>query len=80
MTGFYEVRRHRGRSGRSVFEWRVYHRFGIDGRQRTQLGKYRTKEAAERRAAQLRENAARVAAKWAEFEARKNRLNGKNTG
>lgn len=65
-----EVRRHRGRSGKSVYGWRVYRRFGIDNSHRTQIGKYRTQEAAERAAERFRRNDERVAAKWAALKAR----------
>jgi hypothetical protein len=41
----YKIRKHKGRSGKSVYEWRVYHVFD-NGRRQTQLGKHRTEEAA----------------------------------
>jgi hypothetical protein len=61
------VRKHKGRSGRSVFEWRVYSVIeAAPGRTiTTQLGKYRTQEAAERAAEHHRANKARVKAIWA---------------
>jgi hypothetical protein len=45
----FELKHHKGHSGKSVFEWRVYRVSTPNpGRTiRTQLGKYRTKEAAE---------------------------------
>lgn len=56
------VRKHRGHSGLSVFEWRVF-REGNDVKPfRFQLAKYRTQEAAERAAEYYRKNDARVAA------------------
>lgn len=69
-TSAIEVRQHRGRSGKSVYEWRVYRRFGIGNSHRRQLGKYRTQEAAERAAEHFRRNDERVAAKWAALKAR----------
>lgn len=57
----YEVRKHKGRSGRSVFEWRIYHLFGAHGKVRsTQLAKYRSREAAERAVVIYREHAAKA--------------------
>ena len=62
-TNTYEVKHHKGRSGRSVYEWRVYHVFGPEYRRmHTQLGKYRTRERAEKAAEHHRANAERVAA------------------
>jgi hypothetical protein len=61
------VRKHKGRSGMSVFEWRVYSVTGGPKEHNTQLGKYRTQEAAERAAEHYRANEVRVAAVWAKF-------------
>lgn len=58
----YIVKRHAGRSGQSVYEWRVYHVLDQNGRARqTQLAKYRSQETAEKAAEIYRANAARVA-------------------
>lgn len=45
-----EVRKHKGRSGKSVYEWRVYRVWHSPGgrEHRTQLTKRRTQDAAER--------------------------------
>ena len=58
------VRKHKGRSGRSVFEWRVYSVIEGPKTITTQLGKYRTQEAAEAAAEHHRTNQARVKALW----------------
>jgi len=58
------VRKHKGRSGHSVFEWRVYSVIEGPKVHNTQLGKYRTQEAAERAAEHHRANEARVKALW----------------
>ena len=58
----FKVRHHKGRSGLSVFEWRVYHVIQHHARiVNIQLGKYRTQEAAERAAEHYRKNAERIA-------------------
>ncbi len=45
----YEIKHHKGRSGRSAFEWRVYSVWDHNGRaRRHQLAKYRTEAAAQR--------------------------------
>jgi hypothetical protein len=66
------VRKHKGRSGMSVFEWRVYR--VTDNRttknHTTQLGKYRTVEEANRAADHYRQNDIRVAQRWREIEQR----------
>jgi len=50
-----KVRHHKGRSGKSVFEWRVYRVITHYARViNIQLGKYRTQEAAERAAEHYR--------------------------
>jgi hypothetical protein len=64
------VRKHKGRSGVSVYEWRVYSVTSGPKVHTTQLGKYRTQEAAERAAEHYRANEARVAAVWAAHRAR----------
>jgi hypothetical protein len=57
------VSHHKGRSGLSVYEWRVYRVTQDNARTRKfQLGKFRTKESAERAAAHYRNNDARIAA------------------
>lgn len=45
-----EVRKHKGRCGKSVYEWRVYRVWNGHGttKRETQLTKRRTQEAAER--------------------------------
>jgi PII-like signaling protein len=57
------VRKHKGRAGKSVYEWRVYRVIttGIDGARtiKTQLGKYRTEQAAELAASHCRKYAIR---------------------
>ena len=66
----YVVCHHKGRSGRSVFEWRVYAVYSHHSRRITiQLVKYRTREGAERAAEVYRENATRIALKSASRKA-----------
>lgn len=61
----YVVREHKGRSGKSVYGFRVYSEWTqyTDKIHRTQLGKFRTREAAERAAEHYRSHAAKVAAR-----------------
>jgi hypothetical protein len=54
------VRKHKGRSGISVYEWRVYRRIIDPKVHNFQLAKYRTQEAAERAADHYRNNDDRV--------------------
>ena len=49
-----EVKKHKGRSGVSVFEWRVYRVLTKPRTRQYQLGKYRTREDAERAAEHYR--------------------------
>lgn len=71
----YEVRHHKGRSGKSVFAWRVYSvmTVGFSRKRKTQLAKYKTEAEAQRcrehfeaadarRAQEAKERAARYAA------------------
>ena len=60
------VRKHKGRSGSSVYEWRVYRVTSGPKVHNFQLAKYRTREAAENAADLYRANDARVAALYAE--------------
>lgn len=62
MTATVEVRHHRGRSGQSVYRWRVYlvHAAGT-----SQRGKFKDREAAEEFAVILRESVQRTADAWA---------------
>ena len=52
----YEIKKHKGRSGKSVYEWRVYSvtRHGITRTIRQQLAKYRTEAEAQRCAEHFR--------------------------
>ena len=61
------VRKHKGRSGRSVYEWRVYSVTSGPKVHNTQLGKFRTQEAAERAAEHYRQHAAAVAERTADY-------------
>lgn len=55
------LRHHRGRSGKSVYEWRVYRSGEINGKPfNIQLGKYRTREEAEKAVIHFRENDERI--------------------
>lgn len=58
------IRKHKGRSGLSVYGWRVYRVSEVNpGRTvNTQLGKYRSQDEARRAAEHYRANDARVAA------------------
>lgn len=57
------VRKHAGRSGRSVFEYRVYRVWTTPGREhQSQLAKYRTEAAAEKAAQFYRDNDERLRA------------------
>lgn len=51
-----KVRAHKGRSGASVYGWRVYRESVLNGARviKIQLGKYRAKEEAERAAEHYR--------------------------
>jgi hypothetical protein len=59
-----EVRKHKGRSGISVYEWRVYRVTQGPKVHKTQLGKFRTQPEAEGVANFYRERDLIVAAKW----------------
>ena len=65
MTQRYEVKQHRGRSGLSVYEWRVYSVISqpVNRTIRTQLAKYRTERPARSFLEKLEYHAAIVAAK-----------------
>ena len=60
-----EVRKHKGRSGRSVFEWRVYRVWHTPGgrKHEHQLTKHRTQESAEKAAQFYRDRDAALASK-----------------
>ena len=57
------VRKHKGRSGQSVFEWRVYRVITGPRAHNFQLGKYRTEAAAELAAEHYRARDAILASK-----------------
>jgi hypothetical protein len=65
------VKHHRGRSGKSVFAWRVYRVVDWNGNGsrivRTQLAKFRTEEAANKAAARMRLHDATAQARSAEI-------------
>ena len=63
MNSQITVRQHKGRSGKSVFAWRVYRETLLNGSKmhKTQLGKYRTQIEADKAAEHYRNNDERVA-------------------
>jgi hypothetical protein len=63
-----EIKKHKGKSGKSVFEWRIYSVY--ENGSRFQLAKYRTLESAEKAAEAYRANNLRVAAVNAAHAAR----------
>jgi hypothetical protein len=59
MSSTVTVRKHKGRSGQSVYEWRVYRVTQVNAGRTvtTQLAKYRTQDAANQAAEHYRKGA-----------------------